>query len=461
MTLRRVAPARQGRSLWRRPRSFGRVLLLAAGLLAAVRSLAGDVAHVDLDVSLDPDRRMLSVSGSLVLPAREAREVVLHGASEVRRFRVDERPVTASRVRSGEVTLLQWRIDRPTSRPVSIDFAYALPLAAMDTGMDHRAVLGAHVPAVGEAGAFVPASTAWHPALPDRMMTHRVAIATPEGWRGVLPGRLVEEAPLGVGYRAVFESRRPLPGIDLVAAPYVVAECHVVLADGRKLPVRTYFHAELQELARGYLDAAAGYIERYDRSIGAYAHPGYSIVSSPLPTGFGMPGIAYFGRQVVRLPFIRSTSLGHEVLHDWWGNGVHPDYARGNWAEGLTTFMADYAYREAESAEAARRVREGWLRDLAAVPPALDRPLSAFVARRHGADQAIGYNKTAFVFFMLRDRIGEQAFTQGVRSFWRRHDGGVASWDDLRRAFEQAAGTDLGPFFEQWVQRAGAPRIEI
>jgi len=59
----------------------------------------------------------------------------------------------------------------------------------------------------------------------------------------------------------------------------------------------------------------------------------------------------------VRLPFIRTTSLGHEVLHNWWGNGVYVDWERGNWCEGLTTFMADYAYKEEEGESAAREMR--------------------------------------------------------------------------------------------------------
>jgi hypothetical protein len=85
-----------------------------------------------------------------------------------------------------------------------------------------------------------------------------------------------------------------------------------------------------------------------------------------------MPTLTYLGIDVLRLPFIRSTSLGHEVLHNWWGNGVYPDYARGNWSEGLTTFMADYAYREREGGEAATAARLAWLRDYASMPPGDD-----------------------------------------------------------------------------------------
>jgi hypothetical protein len=160
---------------------------------------------------------------------------------------------------------------------------------------------------------------------------------------------------------------------------------------------------------------------------------------------------------VLRLPFIRDTSLGHEVLHNWWGNGVRPDYAGGNWSEGLTTFMADYAYREQAGVEAALEMRLAWLRDFAALGSAADEPLSAFTSRTHGAEQVVGYHKSAMVFLMLRDAIGTEAFDRGLRVFWSEHHGGRASWDDLRAAFESVSKQDLGPFFSQWLDRTGAP----
>jgi hypothetical protein len=174
-----------------------------------------------------------------------------------------------------------------------------------------------------------------------------------------------------------------------------------------------------------------------------------------------MPTLTYLGIDVLRLPFIRATSLGHEVLHNWWGNGVRVDYARGNWSEGLTTFMADYHFKERQGPAAARDLRLEWLRDYAALPASEDRPLNRFVARYHGASQIVGYNKTAMVFVMLRETIGREAFDAGIREFWRANKFRVASWADLRRAFEGAAKRDLGGFFAQWVERPGAPSVRF
>ncbi len=174
-----------------------------------------------------------------------------------------------------------------------------------------------------------------------------------------------------------------------------------------------------------------------------------------------MPTLTYLGIDVLRLPFIRDTSLGHEVLHNWWGNGVYPDYATGNWSEGLTTFMADHAYREQAGPAAAGDLRLAWLRDLAALDSGQQRPLREFTSRTHGSDQVVGYHKSAMLFVMLRDTIGSDAFDQGLRSFWSEQRGSIASWEDLRTAFERASQRDLVGFFAQWLNRAGAPDLRL
>jgi aminopeptidase N len=272
---------------------------------------------------------------------------------------------------------------------------------------------------------------------------------------------MLEESEQGGRYRARFEYAHPIDGIELMAGPYDVTHRDATLASGKAVRLRTYFAPALRELADSYLAAVRRYLDLYEGWIGEYAFSEFSVVSSPTPTGFGMPTLTYLGEDVLRLPFIRDSSLGHEVLHNWWGNGVRPDYARGNWSEALTTFMADYTYREQAGADAARAMRLEWLRDLAALPGSEDRPIAAFTGRYHGASQIIGYHKPAMVFSMLRDRIGRDAFDRGVQRFWREHRHRVASWGDLRHAFEAASGQTLQAFFAQWLTRTGLPAVRI
>jgi hypothetical protein len=405
-----------------------------AGAAAAV-SLACAAAAPDLalDIRLDPASRELRAVAELARAPRDFR-FIPHASLTVQR---------STRLPSG-----------------SLRIEYGGVLPALDRGVDFRGVFQALPPMASPEGSFLGSGAGWYP-LPSGLFTYRVRVRVSGDQRALVAGRLLEEKTGEGSYEALFEYDAPAEGIDLMAGPYEVREKLADLPGGRRVRLRTYFYPELASLADAYLEDSARYLERYSSGVGAYPFSAFSVVASPLPSGFGMPTLTYIGAQVLKLPFIRGTSLGHEVLHNWWGNGVLVDYARGNWAEGLTTFMADYAYKEDDSLQAARDMRLGWLRDLAALPAGAQRPLAAFRSRTHGADAVAGYGKSAMLFFMLRDAIGEEAFARGIRRFWEEKRFKSASWDDLRAAFEQASGSDLRGFFPQWLERAGAPAVRI
>jgi len=384
-----------------------------------------------LDIRLDPASREFSAVAEL---ARPPRDFTPHESLSVR------------------------RITQLPSGKVRVEYGGILP--ALDRNIDFRAVLQALPPMASPEGSYLGSASGWYPQ-PAALFTYRVRLTLSGNQKGLVAGRLLSEEEKNGLYVATFEYTAPADGIDLMAGPYEVREKFAALPDGARVRLRTYFFQDLQPLAEGYLDDSARYIERYSKAIGAYPFSEFSVVASPLPSGFGMPTLTYIGAQVLKLPFIRATSLGHEVLHNWWGNGVLVDSARGNWSEGLTTFMADYAYKESESPQAARDMRLGWLRDLAALPAGAQRPLASFRSRAHGADAVVGYGKSAMLFFMLRDAIGEDAFARGIRRFWEENRFKAASWDDLRAAFERTSGRDLRGFFSQWLERAGAPAVRI
>ena len=438
-------------------RWLGGLALVAACASAASDSIMAAPVAYDITVRIDPATRELSGMSTITFEPGRPVKLILARRFEVEQITVDGKPAAAPRATD---SLLVWSFGASrTAR--RIDVRWHGLLEPLDTTLDHRQTLSAAMPVTGAEGTFLPAAGAWYPQERGRLRNYRVTLDLPQGQRGLVPGRLAAETETNGRYRARYEFPYPSEGIDLMAGPYQVETRSIRTASGRNISLRTYFHPQIAELASGYLDAVKGYIDFYERWIGEYPFTEFSIVSSPTPTGFGMPTLTYLGIGVLRLPFIRATSLGHEILHNWWGNGVYPDYARGNWSEGLTTFMADYAYQEREGDPAAREMRVEWLRDFAAVPAGQDRPLTEFTSRTHGTSQIVGYNKAAMMFLMLRDLIGRDAFDRGVQRFWRDYRFRTASWDALRKSFEAASKRDLLAFFSQWLTRQGAPAVRI
>lgn len=432
--------------------------VLLAGSIAGAAMAASPA--LELQVELDPGSRVLKARAQ-VTPASRDFVFTLHPSLEVVSASADGKPlgVIAGKRSDG---LREWRINLPEKLD-TLQLRYGGPLPPLDANLDHRGVLHGLPPMASMEGSFLPGGSGWYPQ-PAPLFSYRVTLSVPAGQRALVPGRLVSEQDEGGRYQADFDFPHPADGIDLMAGPWAVRDKIMPRPGAEPVRLRTYFFKDLDAipgLADGYLEDARRYLELYSERIGTYPFTEFSVVASPMPTGFGMPTLTYLGADVLKLPFIRATSLGHEVLHNWWGNGVYADYAKGNWSEGLTTFMADYFYKERESAEAARDMRLGWLRDFAAVPPESHHSLKSFRSRTHGAAAAVGYGKSAMVFFMLRDMIGEDAFRQGLRTFWETYRFKAANWNDLRQAFEESSGRPLSDFFEQWVQRAGGPTVKI
>lgn len=415
-----------------------RVVAAVVGLLAVVVPAFGAVQHA-IDVRLDPGARTLHAVDRITLDGAPVEALTLPASFAIERVTVDGRVVEPTR----DGARVPLALDA-AAHVVEVAYGGLLAPFAPDARGD--------APAAGPEGAFLPAD--WYPTVDARPFTWTLEVAVPPGQRAVAPGRLVREEP--EGGKAAFAADGPSEGLALFAGRWEVTER---MHRGKRL--RTYFTPELLDDATAYLDKTAAYLDRYDGWIGPYAFSGFAIVAAPIPVGLGFPGLAYVGAKVLRLPFIRDTSLGHEVLHSWWGNGVFVDASGGNWSEGLTTFMADYTFAEDRGADAARDLRRRWLRELAVLPPALDQPIAAFVAKGHAASQAIGYHKTALVLLMLRDAIGVGAFDRALRAFWTSHRFRAAGWRDLERAFVAASGRDLGWFFDQWVRRPGAPTLAL
>lgn len=433
-------------------------LALLVSTAVAAPATAAPAVQARLDVRLDPTTRELAGQGTWLLPPGPAWRIVLDERYAVQRYTIGGRSAEVP-VRVGR-GLREWSLPAAgTERRVEIHWRGRLE--PIDARIDHRSVLTNVAPVAGPKGAFLPAASYWHPVVPESLLSYRIAVTAPAPHLGVVPGALVAERAGTGGRTRTYVFEQPDAAIDLMVGPYVVAEREHRSVDGRRIALRTLLHPEIAERSAGDLDAILRYLRLYERWIGPYPFDTFSLVSSPVPTGFGMPTLAYLGVDVLRLPFIRDTSLGHEVLHNWWGHGVRPDPARGNWAEGLTTFMADYAYQERAGPEAARDARTGWLRNFASLGDAADEPLVRFTSRTHGVEQVVGYQKAAMVFVMLRDLVGESAFDRAVREFWRQHRGNVAGWSDLRAAFEVASRRDLRRWFEQWLERSGAPELRL
>ena len=213
-------------------------------------------------------------------------------------------------------------------------------------------------------------------------------------------------------------------------------------------------------LAGKYLAATAQYIEMYRGLIGPYPYGKFALVENFWETGYGMPTFTLLGSQVIRFPFILTSSYPHEILHNWWGNSVFVDYDTGNWSEGLTAYMADHLIEEQRGTGAEyRRSTLQKYRDY--VRTGRDFPLAEFRSRFSAATEAVGYGKSLMGFHMLRRAIGDDGFRAIVGRLAREYTGRRASFRDIQAIAESVTAKPLGWLFDDLINRTGAPVLEV
>jgi aminopeptidase N len=319
---------------------------------------------------------------------------------------------------------------------------------------------------IGPEGVYLSGETEWYPDLAGSLATFHVLVTAPRGWVAVTHGRELSRREAGGGPESVtaeWEVAEKTEALTLVANRFVTSQREWRDKGGRPIRVATYLFPEDAHLADEYLDASLRYLEVYSGILGPYPFPKFAVVENFFASGLGMPSFTLLGSGVIKRHYVQPYALGHEIVHSWIGNAVLNRTGTGNWVEGLTTYLANYYWHELTGkAEEATRERRLMLYGYAVhVRPEQDYPVARFTRKTDEKDNAIGYQKAAMVFHMLRGEIGETAFWAGVKRLVADYQGAYADWRDLERVFAGTAGRDLRWFFAQWIERPGAPDVKI
>jgi hypothetical protein len=424
-------------------------LLLLLLAFASSASAAPAVVQHDLAIELDPDRGQLRVSDRIRLPEG------LAGADGTIDFFLN----AAFKPSLGDTTA---RLELLAAAAQNRLRGYRVHLTgdARALTIMYTGKLAQHEGAyefghIGPEGVFLTETSAWYPLFENALVTFSMQIRAPEGWTAISQG--ADDALPADSERAThfWRETRPQTEIVLLAGRLIAYASRTA-----ELDARVYLRHPDAALAGRYLEATAHYVHLYAQLLGPYPYDKFALVENFWETGYGMPSLALLGPRVIRFPFILHSSFPHEILHNWWGNSVYPNPAGGNWSEGLTAYLADHLVQEQRGRGADHR-RTALQKYASYVDADDDFPLSEFRGKHGEVSQAVGYSKALMFFHMLRQRLGDAKFLEGLRLFGARHRFQPAGYDELRQAFESASGVGLTFEFQQWVARTGAPSLRL
>ena len=433
-----------------------------------------EVLSHDMDVDLDPDRHHLQVTDRMMIeirhPSLSSLSFILNRALHVSNISIVNRGehlafITVSNGSEshesstqrvtisldpppgpGQRLILEWQyggiINDPPREPRHLRFVTPSETAGH----------------IGPEGIYLSGETHWYPDLPGALPTFRVRVVTPPTWHAVTHGRQQFQAIQKDKMVAEWEIGTRTEALTVVANRFVKTQ-----QDWQGIEIATYLFPEDSQLAQEYLDASVRYLKTYTALLGPYPFPKFAVVENFFPSGLGMPSFTLLGSGTIKRHYIQPYALGHEIVHSWIGNWVFNRPDHGNWVEGLTTYLANYYYEELTgTAEQAREQRRLMTFGYAVyVRSEDDYPISRFIQKTDQKDNAIGYQKTAMVFHMLREGIGNELFWKGLRHLMSEYGSAYADWHDVERVFSTVSHTDLRWFFAQWIEQAGAPIIRI
>jgi hypothetical protein len=313
---------------------------------------------------------------------------------------------------------------------------------------------------ISSEGVYLSSATHWYPNRPDSMARFEVEATIPEPFRIVTQGELVSENLKDGTWSSKWVNGLPAESLTLVAGKYFVKRREV---EGIK--ISTYFFPEDDRFSEMFLNAADEYLKTYSDLLGPYPYKKFDIVQNFFSSGYGIPTFTLLAPETIRQgkEFLRPGALDHEVVHSWWGHFVNVKPGTGNWVEALTTYCTNYYYKELKiGKEVARKHRQEVVQKYAIqVPPSKDYPLRRFEGKDTELDGQIGYGKGSMVFHMLRRVVGKDLFFAILRQFAKQYGGKQASWEDIKKIFEEASGKRLDWFFSQWLDRSGGPQLKL
>jgi aminopeptidase N len=152
----------------------------------------------------------------------------------------------------------------------------------------------------------------------------------------------------------------------------------------------------------------------------------------------------------------------HEMAHQWFGDLVTCKDWGNLWLnEGFATYFEHFwnqqKYGEDAVAYEFWRDQTQWFRN----PRLFASPIVTHDFSDSLENSGNIYNKGGWVLKMLRTKLGDQNFFGGLHAYLETHRGQNVVTADLQKSIEQATGTNVDLFFQQWIYRAGAPNYNV
>ena len=300
----------------------------------------------------------------------------------------------------------------------------------------------------------------WWPCkqdLTDKIDSIDVLIKHPIQYKAASNGLLISEKPEGFSTITHWRHKYPIPAYLIAIA---VTNYSVYKENAPELPFDIVNYVYPEGLSNTKASTAITpdimllfneLFEMYPFADEKYGH-----------AQFGWGG----GMEHTTMSFMGSWSRGliaHELAHQWFGNKITCGSWEDIWLnEGFATYLDGLVYENFDGQDVFSQWRKAVVNSVTSSPSG-----STFVTDTTSVSRIfssrLSYRKGAMILHMLRYKIGDDNFFQGVKNYLADPTlaYSYAKTEDLQRHLEATSLVDLNEFFADWFYGEGYPEYDL
>jgi aminopeptidase N len=241
-------------------------------------------------------------------------------------------------------------------------------------------------------------------------------------------------------------------GLGTVASPF--------------FPIINYMYPETASNNQASVAITPTIINFYETIVGDYPFRNEKYGHCQFGWGGGMEHttVSFLTSDIGNGGYSRSL-IAHEMGHQWFGDKVTCGSWKDIWLnEGFATYMAAMVIEHLDGDTAFIADKSSMINDITSQPGGavyLTDTQALDVNRIF--DNRLTYDKGAMVLNMLRFKLGDTNFFQGLRNYLNDTNlaYAYAHTPDLKNHLETVSGMDLDEFFNDWVYNQGYPIYSI
>ncbi len=441
-------------------------VLCFAGAIVAAKAAGPAISVRDFFVPLDPPAAAYVLDAQVVV---EGGAVVVSGTGTLTVKNTANKPISVLAFdwavggsRSLEVTadgrplrVLNAEAGLPSTTPLF----YPLP-RPLNPGRELQLHLNFAAMAAGSAERI--SLPKWYPSLWWEGIqvrdSFKVKLSAPAGYAVATSGRL---NPVSGFYEN--------DGVTTQFGLYLAKDMKAESRESAGVLITALFTENGRACAVHCLNAAVDIVKFYSERYGFYPHRSLTIIpGQPQPMGgypFASGLVVIHGQETfdpekgTRRPRWWTWITAHEIGHQYWGECVMADDVRFDYTDAWLMIgmgiVADkeYCLDRGLGWDRHRAFLDRYLQGVRAKhDTTMDAPPSLRKQQKFDTNNILIHGKGFAVLSALETRLGKETFAALYGRLLRSAAWTRLSWRGLQRAAEEAAGEDLGGFFEDWVR---------